>query len=81
MRLLSRSLSDMTVPEFMEVWLVMHLCQVGSLQVCPAAAADKVWSSHACMHMLQSAPLPAGHLVLLKAWGLCMLPQSQHMRA
>ena len=33
MRLLSRSLSEMTVPEFMEVWLVLHLCRVGSLQV------------------------------------------------
>lgn len=34
MQTLSRSLQEMNAPEFLEVWLVLHLCRVGSLQVC-----------------------------------------------
>ena len=33
MQTLSRSLQEMNAPEFLEVWLVLHLCRVGSLQV------------------------------------------------
>ena len=37
MQTLSRSLQEMTAPEFLEVWLVLHLCRLGSLQVCSPA--------------------------------------------